>query len=197
MRTNFPSLDENGDMGGELWLVIGVQGAGKSTIADLLAHEFDRAVHIRGGAFYRWAARGWVHHDDDQVAEARRFLDLRYRLSRMVADEYCTEGFVSVVQDNIYGEDVTTWLTSVNARPRHLVVLRPSTAVVRRRDEVRRLTTGKVAYRETGDSIEDLDAALGATANLGLWLDSSDQTPEETVAEILRRRSEAALDDVI
>jgi hypothetical protein len=33
--------------------------------------------------------RGWVHFDDaDRQAEARRFLELRYRLSALVADEY-------------------------------------------------------------------------------------------------------------
>ena len=48
-------------------------------------------------------------------------LDLRYRLSAMVADEYATAGFTAVVQDNIYGEDVATWLERVRSRPRHLV----------------------------------------------------------------------------
>jgi cytidylate kinase len=33
--------------------VRGIQAAGKSTIADLLARQFDLAVHIRGGQFYR------------------------------------------------------------------------------------------------------------------------------------------------
>jgi len=38
-----------------VWLVTGVQAAGKSTVADLLARQFDRGVHLRGGQFYRWA----------------------------------------------------------------------------------------------------------------------------------------------
>lgn len=184
-------------MGGGVWLVIGVQGAGKSTVADLLAREFDPSVHLRGGQFYRWVVNGWVHHDDDRQFEGRRMLDLRYRLSAKVADEYCSEGFVSVVQDNIYGEHVVNWLTAVSARPRHLVVLRPTIEVARRRDESRHLATGKVAYREGGDSVESLDALLYTTAKRGLWLDTSNQTPEETVIEILDRRSEARVDDLI
>ncbi len=175
-----------------MWLVTGAQASGKSTVADLLARRFERGVHVRGGQFYRWAVSGWVHFDDaDQPAEARRLLDLRYRLSATVADEYASEGFGVVVQDNIYGPDVVRWLESVTARPRHLVVLRPSVAVIAARDGERRRRTGKVAYRG-GFTVEENVAALESTpSGLGLWIDTSAQTPEETVAEVLRRRDEA------
>ena len=35
------------------------------------------------------------------------------------------------------------------------------------------------------------DEVMQTQRRLGLWLDTSEQTPEETVDEILRRRSEA------
>jgi hypothetical protein len=179
---------------GELWLVIGIQSAGKSTVADLLASRFDPAVHVRGGQFYRWATRGWVHADDhERPEEARRLLSLRYRLSALVADEYCAEGFTTVVQDNIFGRDVVIWLDSIRARPRHLVVLRPSLDVVKQRDRERMSMTGKVAYRADSFSVEDLDRALESTPRIGLWLDTTHQTPEQTVDEIIARQAEAAL----
>ena len=109
----------------------------------------------------------------------------------MVADEYASAGFAVVVQDNIYGSDVVRWLESVRTRPRHLVVLRPRPDVVAARDEQRRRLTGKVAYR--GDftvSKNDLDLA-STPRHLGLWVDTSDQTPEQTVMEVLTRRREA------
>ena len=181
-------------MSAAVWLITGAQASGKSTIADLLASRFDRGVHVRGGQFYRWALRGWVHADDTERAdEARRLLDLRYRLSAMVADEYAAHGFTTVVQDNIYGADVERWLGAITARPRHLVVLRPAVDVVAARDEQRRRTTGKVAYRDGfTPAINDTHVAT-TTAKLGLWLDTSTQTPEETVAEIARRAGEALI----
>jgi len=178
-----------------IWLVTGVQAAGKSTVADLLAREFDQAVHVRGGQFYRWAVRGWVQAGDVRAGEARRLLDLRYRLSAKVADEYCAAGFCAVVQDNIFGADVACWLRSVTGRPRHLVVLRPSAEVVRQRDAERRQATGKVAYRPGEFTVEDLDGYLGQTPRIGLWLDTSSLTAAQTVKEILSREREAAVDD--
>jgi cytidylate kinase len=75
-------------MTGAVWLVTGAQASGKSTVADLLARRFERGVHIRGGQFYRWVVRGWVHFDDlERPDEARRLLELRYRLSALAAAE--------------------------------------------------------------------------------------------------------------
>lgn len=180
---------------GDVWLIAGVQASGKTTVADLLAHRFDAGVHVRGGAFYRMAVRGWVHHDDERRDEARRLLNLRYWLSAMVADEYCAAGFTAVVQDNIYGGDIVTWLRSIKTRPRHLVVLRPSIEVVKEREATRSRFTGKIAYREGGVTVEELDEQPGVTPHLGLWLNTSNQSPDETVLEILRRAGESIVDE--
>jgi hypothetical protein len=184
-------------MSGGVWLVVGIQAAGKSTVADLLARQFERGVHVRGGQFYRWAVSGWVHPWDDDQHEARKLLDLRYRLSALAATEYCEAGFTAVVQDNIFGEDVRTWLEEVAARPRHLVVLRPSLAVVRERESAREREVGKVAYRPGETNASQLDSLLASTPRIGLWLDTSAQTPIETVQTILERRVDAAVDSIL
>jgi hypothetical protein len=98
------------------------------------------------------------------------------------------------VQDNIFGVDVTQWLDGVTARPRRLVVLRPTRDVVAQREAVRTATTGKIAYRSDGVTIDHLDAALAETERIGLWLDTSEQTPQQTVDEILEREAEAVVD---
>jgi hypothetical protein len=182
---------------GSVWLVTGVQAAGKSTTAELLARQFDQGVHIRGGQFYRWAVRGWVHPGDPRAAEARRLLDLRYRLSALAADEYGAAGFTTVVQDNIFGPDVVRWLQSAAARPRHLVVLRPSLDVVRARELARHEATGKTAYRPGEATPEDLDKELAATPAIGLWLDTSAMSAAEAVAAILGKPEASVVDGVL
>lgn len=174
-----------------VWLITGAQASGKSTIADLLARRFEHGVHVRGGQFYRWAVRGWFHVGAPDEEEAGRLLDLRYRLSALVADEYASAGFTTVVQDNIYGIDVERWLDSINAGPTHLVVLRPRVDVVEARDAHRQRTLGKVAYRfGFTPAINDKHVA-GMRRDLGLWLDTSEHSPDETVNEILARADEA------
>jgi hypothetical protein len=101
------------------------------------------------------------------------------------------------VQDNIYGRDASRWLSSVSARPRHLVVLRPSVSAVWQRERQRLPATGKIAYRPGGFTVADLDGYLARTPRIGLWLDTSALTAEGTVAEITRRRSEATVDHVL
>jgi predicted kinase len=178
---------------GAVWLVVGVQAAGKSTIAQGLAEVHERAIHVRGDQLRRWAVTGWVQPGDPDADEVRRLLDLRYRVSASIADECCAAGFTTIVQDNIYGGDVVRWLDRVVARPRHLVVLRPRPDVVAAREAARRSATGKIAYRPGGPAIEELDAALATVPRIGLWLDTSDLTPAATVAEIVRRRDEAVV----
>jgi hypothetical protein len=69
--------------------------------------------------------------------------------------------------------------------------------VVQARDTFRRATLGKVAYREGEVTIRQLDELLEATPRIGLWLDTSAQTPFETTQDILDRRSEATVDALI
>ena len=172
-------------------LITGACAAGKSTIAQLLAETYERAVHVRGDLFRRMVVRGRVdwHPTDPVEADAQR--RLRHRLMVDAADAYADYGFVAVAQDVFLGAELALVLERIRARPLHLVVLAPRPDVLAARERGRE----KKAYDDDVITPEVLDRALReGTPRIGLWLDTSEQTPEQTVAEILARLAEARVD---
>ena len=174
--------------GSAVYLITGISAAGKSTVGQALAGRFDRAVHVKGDVYRRMVVSGRVHVRRGAPPEAERQLDLRYRLGASTADAYFDAGFTVVVQDIVMGPALATYVERITSRPLHVIVLTPRTDVVAERERLR----GKTAYQADGPTIEDLDAYIRAeTPRIGLWLDTSDQTPDQTVDEIPRssRRS--------
>ncbi|MFD6281111.1 AAA family ATPase [Streptomyces sp. NPDC060209] len=161
-------------------LITGVMAAGKSTVAQLLAERLPRAAHVRGDVFRRMTVSGREELMPEETTEARAQLELRYRLSALVADEYARDGWTAVVQDIVLGEDLRRYVARVRTRPLYVVVLAPSTAAVRAR-EAARPKTGYGTW-----TVDALDHSLREeTPGIGLRLDTSRQTPDETVAAIL------------
>lgn len=172
--------------GPKVVVVTGIMAAGKSTVAQALAERLPRSVHLRGDVFRRMIVNGRAEPEPGAGAEAEEQLDLRYRLAGKVADEYVAAGFTVVVQDVILGPVLGDMLKYVTSRPLAVVVLAPSADAVRRREAGR----AKSGYGEWAP--EMLDAGLRAeTPRIGLWLDTSDQTPAQTVDEIISRLDEA------
>ena len=165
-------------------LITGISAAGKSTVAELLARRFERGVHVRGDVFRRMVVRGRHDMTDPPSEEAERQLLIRYRLGAMTADAYFDAGFSVVVQDVVLGASLATYADLIRSRPLVVVVLAPRADVVAGREAGR----SKVAYRGGHFGISELDDGLRkGTPRIGLWLDSSDQTPEQTVDEIVAR----------
>jgi hypothetical protein len=79
----------------------------------------------------------------------------------------------------------------VHHPPLHLVVLNPDPEAVAER-EVHRRKHGYGRNWSPRDFVEELRVR---TPRLGLWLDSTAQTPADTVRTILARLHEAAVDE--
>jgi predicted kinase len=170
-----------------IWLVTGVMAAGKSTVAARLARRFPRAAHVPGDAFREMVVSGRADMTPDPSAEAIAQLRLRYDQALAAADAFVEAGITAVIDDIVIGRELDRWLTRVR-RPLHLVVLCPRPAAVAAR-EAARVKTGYTAF-----AVAQLDAVLrNETAPLGLWIDSSDLAPDETVEIALRDREKARI----
>jgi predicted kinase len=154
--------------------------SGKSTVAQLLASKMEKGVHLRGDVFRRMIVSGRADMSAQPSEAAIQQLHLRYRLAADAAKTYFDNGFSVVLQDNYYGEEVTRILDLLKDYPVQIIVLCPTVETVKEREKMR----GKVGY--AGFTVEDLYAEfIKETPNIGFWLDTSEQSPEETVEDIL------------
>jgi chloramphenicol 3-O-phosphotransferase len=171
-----------------LVLITGISASGKSTVGQLLAERFARGVHVPGDIFRRMIVSGRADMTDDLSDEALSQLRLRYRLSALTADNYFEAGYSVVVQDVVLGAALTEYVGLLTGRPLYVVVLCPRVGVVEAREAAR----SKTAYARGNASLQGLDQALRhETPRIGLWLDSSDHEPEQTVDAIAARAADA------
>jgi predicted kinase len=167
---------------GVMFLITGIQASGKSTVAQLLAERFPRSAHVRGDLFRRMlvASREEPLPGFGPVALAQ--LRLRHQLAVEAADRYMVAGFTTVLQDCFLGEQFPWAVGQVRSRP--LLVVMPAP----RADEVARREAGRRKKAYDPWTIDGLDQLFREqTPRIGLWLDSSDQRPDQTVEEILAR----------
>lgn len=164
-----------------IFLVTGIMASGKSTVAQLLAEKLTRGVHLRGDSFRRMIVNGREEYMPEPSEEAIRQLRLRYKIAASTADTFFEEGFNVVVQDVVIGPFLGEFVEMIRNRPLFVVVLTPNEKTIEER-EASRSKTGYGAW-----TIPHLNKILQTeTPKLGMWIDSSEQTPQETVEEILR-----------
>lgn len=163
-----------------IYLITGVMASGKSTVAELLASKMEKGVHLRGDAFRRMIVSGRAEMSAQPSDEAIRQLHLRYRLAADSAKTYYDNGFSVVLQDNYYGEEISHILDMLKGYPVHVIVLCPNVETVKKREKMR----GKVGY--TGFTVEALYVDfMKKTPKIGFWLDTSEQSPEQSAEDIL------------
>lgn len=165
---------------GRVYLITGVMASGKSSVAQRLAERLPRAVHLRGDVFRRMIVSGREDMSADAGEAAFAQLRLRYRLTADAARRYFEAGFDVVIQDNYYGEMLPYMAGLLAGLPVAVVVLCPSARVVAAREAAR----DKKGYG--GFDVDALwESFMRDTPRIGLWIDSSDLTVDETARRIL------------
>ncbi len=165
----------------EIIVITGIMASGKSTVAEALAAQFDKSVHLRGDVFRRMIVSGREEMSQEAGQEAFAQLHLRYKLTAEAAKMYASAGFRVVVQDNFLGKELSTFLDMLKPYTPELFVLCPSIQAVAQRE------AGRHKRGYVGFTVEDLHRGfMTETPRIGHWIDSSCQTPQQTVDEILQ-----------
>jgi cytidylate kinase len=160
-------------------LVAGPPGAGKSTVAGLVADGFERSVHVHTDHFYDWIARGYVESwRPESLGQNLVIADA----IAAAADRLATGGY-DVVVDGVLG----LWALGpwhALERPISYVLLLPDAAVARQRAAER----GEHPLKDL-EVVGQMHAAF--VAHLEGFehhvIDSTDLSPEATATEVRRR----------
>lgn len=158
-------------------LVNGLPGSGKTTVAAGLGRRLARAAVLEGDHLqHGLIVRGGVDVGDEPQAEGLRQLTLRWRNLAALAANFADEGFTVIVDSLLIPSLLRTFVSSIAPRPLAYLHLEPEQRVRLERDSKR-------PSKHIGNRYDDIAAQFESFANLGVWIDSTHQSPEQTIDE--------------
>lgn len=180
----------------DVWLISGIPGAGKTTVADLLARRFERAARVQPEELHDAIVAGAVFPGDEPANEMLGQLNLVANMGCGLARSYVDARFEAVMDYVVPSRPrLDYWLSQLEGLTVRFVVLNPGVDAAAARDAER----DKSKRHATAHGIplaarwaylqNDLEAEL---RGVGFWV-STGITAEEAVEAILARRDEALL----
>ncbi|MCF2530917.1 AAA family ATPase [Yinghuangia soli] len=165
--------------GGQVVILTGPPGAGKSAVARLLADAYESSVHLHADDFWHYIKRGAL---PPYLPEAHRQNQVVIRVIAEAAFGYARGGY-RVVVDGIVGPwflDAFRETAAATDVPMHYVVLRPDQATT-----VHRATSRGPGALTAPEPVRSLHRQFSGLEELEAHVaDSTDWTPEETADRV-------------
>ena len=169
-----------------LLVVTGPPGAGKSTVARIVAHAFEPSVLVEGDAFFAFVTRGAI---EPWLPESHEQNDVVVRAAAAAAGRFAAGGYTTVYDGVLGPWFLPTFADATGLGSLHYALLMPSVESCMSRVATRRDHgfTDEAATRKMHDEF--------ARANVDarhVLLDPPDD-PEDVAAEVLARFADGSL----